>query len=388
MNSPVINHKAIKNYNRRKILNLLSAKRELTRQAISLKTGISLPTVASNIQELIKEGLVEDAGMAKSASGRKPLIVRYLPDARVSFGMEFTPDKIRILLTNLDSEIRFESELNIESLRNIDEIIKRISAEIERILLLLEIPGEKVLGIGFALPGTVNQKKMTLELAPNLGMKDICFKPFESVFHYPVFIENEANAGALAELKLGKSSKSGDLVYVAVARGVGAGIIIHGKLYKGKNQRAGEFGHMTIVPGGKLCNCGSTGCWELYTSENALMNQYKEASGGKKPAAFGISDFLNLLQSNDPIAKSVWDEYLDYFALGIQNIMLGLDPQLILIGGEIGQFGDLLIEPLIQRVFKPKGFDEAGDVLITVSRLGTRAPTLGAALLPILEYLD
>lgn len=388
MNSPVINHKAIKNYNRRKILILLSAKRELTKQEISLKTGISLPTVALNIQELINEGLVEEAGIAKSSSGRKPLIVRYNPNARVSFGVEITPDKIRILLANLDSEIRFESELNIESLRNIEDIIKRISVEIERILLALEIPSKKVLGIGFALPGTVNQKKMTMGLAPNLGMKDICFRPFESIFHYPIFVENEANAGALAELKLGKSIKSGDLVYIAVARGVGAGIIIHGKLYKGKNQRAGEFGHMTIVPGGKRCNCGSTGCWELYSSENALMNHYKEASGSNELSDFRISDFLKLLESEDATAKNVWNKYLDYFALGIRNIILGLDPQLILIGGEIGQFGDLFIEPLIKRVFNPKGFDEAGDVLITVSRLGTRAPVLGAALLPIQEYLE
>jgi predicted NBD/HSP70 family sugar kinase len=253
---------------------------------------------------------------------------------------------------------------------------------------MLRIPVEKVLGIGFSLPGTVNKKKMTLELAPNLGMKDIHFKPFESVFRYPIFIENEANAGALAELKLGKSSKSGDLVYVAVARGVGTGIIIHGKLYKGKNQRAGEFGHMAIVPGGKLCNCGRMGCWELYTSENALINNYKEAAGSNDMTGFRISGFLQLLKSGDQIAQNVWKEYLDYFALGIQNIMLGLDPQMILIGGEIAQFGDLLIEPLKERVFTPTGFEEAGDVLIAASRLGTRAPSLGAALLPILEYLD
>jgi predicted NBD/HSP70 family sugar kinase len=261
-----------------------------------------------------------------------------------------------------------------------------ISTEIERIILMLRIPAEKVLGIGFSLPGTVNQKKMTLELAPNLGMKDIHFKPFESVFHYPIFIENEANAGALAELKLGKSSKSGDLVYVAIARGVGTGIIIHGKLYKGKNQRAGEFGHMAIVPGGKLCNCGRRGCWELYTSENALINRYTEATGQNNPSEYKVSDFLKFLKAGDKIAQSVWSEYLDFFAIGIQNVMLGLDPQLILIGGEIGQFGNLLIEPLKERVFTPKGFDEAGDVIIASSRLGTRAPALGAALLPILEW--
>lgn len=388
MNTPVINHKAIKNYNRRKILNLLTVKRELTRQAISLKTGISIPTVASNIQELIEEGLVEEAGIGESTGGRKPLIVRYLPDARVSFGVDITPEKVRIILSNLDSEIRFQSELAMESFGRINEVINRTASEIDRILRQLEIPDKKVLGIGFSLPGTVNQKKMTLELAPNLGMKDIRFKPFESVFRFPIFIENEANAGALAEMKVGKSLKSNDLVYISVTQGLGTGIIIHGKLYKGKNQRAGEFGHMAIVPGGKICKCGRMGCWELYASEKALLERYMDAKGIQNQAGYSIPVFMETLKSGEKTAQSIWDEYLSYFALGIQNIMLGLDPQTILIGGEIAQFGDELIEPLKERVFTPRGFDEAGDILISASRLGPAAPALGAAILPIQEYVD
>lgn len=388
MNSPVINHKAIKNYNRRKIINLLSVRRELTRQAISLKTGISIPTVASNIQELIDEGLVEEAGTAESTGGRKAVIVRYLPDARVSFGVEITKEKVRILLSNLDSEIRFESELVMEPFGRIDEVMNRTSEEIERILLSLEIPAEKVLGVGFSLPGTVNRKKMTLELAPNMGMKDITFKPFEDVFRYPIYIENEANSGALAELKLGKAAKSGELVYVSVGGGIGTGLIINGKLYKGKNQRAGEFGHMTVIPGGKLCNCGRRGCWELYASQNALIGRWKEAMALKENSGYSISDMINSIKASDTTALGVWNEYLDYFAIGIQNIMLGLDPQAIFIGGEIDSFGDLLIEPLKERVFTPRAFEDSGDVLIAASRLGTRATLLGAALLPIQDYLD
>ncbi len=324
MNSPVINHKAIKNYNRRKIINLLTVKRELTRQSISLKTGISIPTVATNIQELIEEGLVEEAGTAESTGGRKAIIARYLPDSRVSFGVEFTQEKVRIILSNLDLEVRFESELSIESFGRIDEVVNRTSDEIEHILLSLKIPHEKVLGVGFSLPGTVNQNKMTLELAPNLGMKDIQFKPFENIFRYPIFIENEANAGALAEMKFGKPSKSSELIYVSVARGIGTGLIIHGKLYKGKNQRAGEFGHMTVVPDGKLCNCGRKGCWELYASEKALMERYFQAMEIQNPVGYSISDFLKSLKSGDKTVINLWNEYLDYFALGIQNIMSGI----------------------------------------------------------------
>jgi predicted NBD/HSP70 family sugar kinase len=384
----VINHKAIKSYNRRKILNLLSVKRELTRQAISMKTNISIPTVSANIQELIEEGLVEEAGTAESTGGRKALIVRYLPDSKVSFGVEIKTEKVGILLSNLDSKILFETELVMESFGRINDVMARTSAEIGRIQASLDIPEEKVLGIGFSLPGTVNQKKMALELAPNLGMKDISFKSFEKLFRFPIFIENEANAGALAEMKLGKLSKSSELVYVSVTSGIGTGLIIHGKLYKGRNQRAGEFGHMTVIPGGKLCNCGRKGCWELYASEKALLGRYNESKGFENPAGYSIPDFLESLKSGEKSAQNLWYEYLDYFALGIQNIMLGLDPQVIVIGGKIGLFGDMLIEPLRERVFTSLGFEGAGDVLIATSRLGFRAPTLGAAILPIQEYLE
>jgi predicted NBD/HSP70 family sugar kinase len=285
-------------------------------------------------------------------------------------------------------EIRFESELVMEPFGRIDEVMNRTSEEIERILLSLGIPAEKVLGVGFSLPGTVNQKKMTLELAPNMGMKDILFKPFEEAFHYPIYIENEANSGALAELKLGKAAKSGELVYVSVGGGIGTGLIINGKLYKGKNQRAGEFGHMTVVPGGKLCNCGRRGCWELYASQNALISSCKQAMGLKENSGYSISDLMNSIKTSDRTVMGVWNEYLDYFAIGIQNIMLGLDPQAIFIGGEIDTFGDLLIEPLKERVFTTEAFEGSGDVLIAASRLGSRATLLGAALLPIQDYLD
>ena len=298
--SGVVNHGAIKNYNRKKILNLISTRRELTKQAIALKTGISIPTVANNVSELIQEGLVEEAGVADSTGGRKPLLVRYLPNARYAFGVDFASDKVRVILTNLDSDILYETGLSLPANSGMDPIITKIAGIIDNVLNEKEIPQEKVLGIGFSLPGTVNEKQMVLELAPNLGMKDIHFKSFSSILKYPYFIENEANAAALAELALGPQNKLNNLAFVSIKEGIGVGLIINGQLYKGKNQRAGEFGHMAIVPNGLKCNCGRTGCWELYASEKSLALKYLEGYKDKpRPSAFILKDFISLLRDKE-----------------------------------------------------------------------------------------
>lgn len=382
--SGVVNHGAIKNYNRKKILNLISARRELTKQVIALRTGISIPTVANNVSELIQEGLVEEAGVADSTGGRKPLLVRYLPNARYAFGVDFASDKVRVILTNLDSEILYETGLSLPSNAGMDPIITKIAGIIENVLAEKEIPQEKVLGVGFSLPGTVNEKQMVLELAPNLGMKDIHFKSFSSILKYPYYIENEANAAALAELALGSQNKMNNLAYVSIKEGIGVGLIINGTLYKGKNQRAGEFGHMTIMPDGLKCNCGRNGCWELYASEKSLAQKYQEEfKGGQKTPLYILKDFISLVREKDRKALKIWNEYLDYLAVGLRNLILGLDPQAVILGGEISKYSDQLLEPLRERIFTKNSFDDKEDVKLVCSKIGLDASILGASLIPI-----
>ncbi|HEY1406113.1 MAG TPA: ROK family protein, partial [Spirochaetota bacterium] len=219
-------------------------------------------------------------------------------------------------------------------------------------------------------------------MAPNLGLKDVSFAQFEKTLRYPIFLENEANAGALAEQIKGNTSS--DLVYISVTHGVGCGIIKDGQLYRGKNQRAGEFGHMSVETRGKKCSCGRTGCWELYASNYALLERYASLSKGE---SVSIEKFISLVNSGDRTAVKTWDQYLDYLAMGVENIILGIDPGAVIIGGELARLGDLLANPLRERVFIANNFDTVDDITISTSLLGSDAPITGAAMLPVWNYL-
>lgn len=377
----------IKESNRKKILNLLIKKREMTKQDISRETGISIPTVTNNIHELIEEGIVEEAGVTDSNGGRRPMVIRFLPDARYSIGIDFSLENIRMILTNLDMEIKHEASLSIDSLDNIDEIFSQISKLIQTALNQCRISADSVQGIGFSLHGTVNEEKMVLELAPNLGIKDIHFNRFSDFTDIPVYIENEANASAIAELTLGIAKQMRNLVYVSVTEGIGAGIVIQDHLYKGKNKRAGEFGHMTVVADGANCTCGKKGCWELYASVKALLQDFNRKT---KAGVRSLKEFMALVKSGNEMAVEIWERYLNFLAIGIQNIILVLDPHYIIIGGEISQFEEELLIPLQKKVFIPNSFYGQDDTKIFLSKLKENSSIMGAALLPLqkLFYLD
>lgn len=376
----VMDQEAIKESNRKKILNLLLKKRELTKQSISREIGVSIPTVIANINELIEEGLVEEAGVAGSTGGRKPIIVKFLPDSKYSFGVEFTLSNIRIILTNLDSEIKFETAFSISGFRDMDEIMKGIYSVIMDVLDAKKISQNDILGVGFSLPGTVNEDSRILELAPNMGIKNVNFNRYASLYGFPVFLENEANLAAFGELNLGIAKEMKNLVYLSITDGIGAGIVIMDHLYKGKNKRAGEFGHMTIVAGGKACNCGRKGCFEQYASKRALLEAY---NNNNPSIVSSLSEFFDRVKNNEKAAFEELEKYISYLALGIQNIVLILDPHYIVIGGEISDYSEFYLESLKKKVFIENSFYDEKDLKLFASKLDKNSSILGAALLPL-----
>lgn len=375
-----INQGIIKASNKKKILNFLYKERETTKQDISKETGISIPTVTNNINQLLKEGIVEEAGVFASTGGRKPVAIKFMPNAKYAFGINISIDNVRIILVNLDVDIKYDITINTAQYKNFDMIIKCIFNQIEKIISEQNIPKEKILGIGFSLPGTVNEETMMLEKAPNLGIDNYNFKTFSRIYSYPIYIENEANAAALAELTLGITKKMRSLVYLSITQGIGSGVVLQDTLYKGKNKRAGEFGHMTIVADGDLCRCGKKGCWELYASEKALLQEYNKKSNSKIRS---IKEFFNEMENKNNTAIKVWNNYINYLAIGIQNIILILDPHYIVIGGEISKFEKELLQPVKYKVFIKNSFYAKKDIKIVTSKLKEDASILGAALLPL-----
>ncbi len=379
----------IKDSNNRKILHLLMKKREMSKQAIARETGLTVPTVTNNINRLIEEGIVEEAGVSVSTGGRKPMIIRFLPQSRYAFGVDFSSNHltssscIRVILIDFDAVIKQEVDFDYQDFDNIDEIMKHVQVLTEKIIKNLRISVERILGIGFSLPGTVNERKKVLELAPNLspnlGMKDLHFKKYESLFPFPLFVENEANAAALAELILGIARQKRNLVYLSLNRGIGAGIVVRGHIYKGNKKRAGEVGHMTVDSRGISCTCGRKDCWEIYAASGALIREYNRESGIKIK---DTKEFLEKLDNGDPIAVKSWDIYLNYLVRGINNIILAFDPHYLIIGGEISEFGERLLKPLRSRIFKENTYYKKDDLEILISGFKENASMIGVALLP------
>ena len=379
----------IRNANNTKILHLLMKERELSKQEMAKLTGLSVPTVTSIVAHLFEEGIVEEAGTAVSTGGRKPMITRFLPGSRYAFGVDFSSNhltssnKIKVILIDFDAVIRQEVAFDYEDFRSVGEIMSHIRQVTERITTTQGIANDKILGIGISLPGTVNEKKKVLEIAPNfspdLGLKDLHFKQYEKLFPFPLFVENEANAAAFAELLFGVAKKKRNLVYLSLNRGIGAGIVVRGHIYKGNKKRAGEVGHMTVESKGVVCTCGREDCWEIYAASVALIRNYNSRSEWKLG---DTQEFRSKLDSGDPLAAQVWNVFLDYLVRGINNIILTVDPHYVIIGGEISEFGETLLEPLRRRIFEQNPYYMKDDLEILLSSFKEKAAMLGVALLP------
>ena len=380
---------SIRDSNQKKILALLREKRELRKQEIAEQTSLSIPTVTMNVSRLLKAGLVEEAGVSASRGGRKPMIIRFLPDSRYAVGVDFSSNHltssnlIRVILVNLAAEIKAESAFEYRKFSSVGQIIARVKKVVEKMLADQRIARRLVMGIGFSLPGTVNERKLLLEQAPNLppdlGMNALDFGRFRGLFPFPLFIENEANAAAYAELLLGAARGKRSLVFLSINRGIGAGIVVGGRVFKGNNKRAGTVGHITIESQGIRCTCGRRDCWEIYAASGALIRNYRRISGTRLK---DTQQFRSLLESGDAVAAEVWETYIEHLTIGINNLILSLDPHSLILGGEISSFGDRLLEPLRSRVLAQNPFCASDDLEIVLSRFKGDASILGVALLP------
>lgn len=370
----------IKLNNRKRIIKLLSVEREVTKLDISRKLDISVPTVSTIILELIKEGIVEEAGMASSTGGRKPVIIKFLPNSRYSIGVNLDSGSVKAVLTNLDGDIicRLDKELMDISetcvLKTMKELIETLMSKCDK--------DKQCMGVGFSLPGTIDEKNMRLDFAANFKLNNLAFKDLQADFNVPMYLENEANAGALAEWQLGLAKDKNNVIYISISQGVGGGFIIDKKMYKGSERRAGEIGHMTINKNGRACNCGKKGCWETYASERALISDYNQLT---KKNVRHLEDVVRAYRNNEVPAQQVLKNYIEDLAEGIKNLMFIFNPDYIIIGGEISRYSDIFSSALIEKVFDNNVFYKKEDVNILFSSLDGDANILGAAIIPIVE---
>lgn len=247
--------------------------------------------------------------------------------------------------------------------------------------------------IGIGCPGTCNSDSGVVEYSNNLGFLNVPLKAdMESEFKIPVYLENDANAAAFGEFVAGAAKGADSAVVITLGTGVGSGIIIGGKIYRGANFAGGEIGHTVIVVDGLPCTCGRRGCFEAYSSATGLVRMTAEASrlnpeslmtrmigeDGKVSARTAYK----AMKAGDPTGKAVTEQYVKYLACGIANAINTFQPDILCIGGGVCNEGDTLLVPLKAAVAEQVySKNSAKNTDIVICSLGNDAGMIGAAML-------
>ncbi len=377
-----INHSKMKEINRKKIIKLILERDEITKLDISRTLDISITTVSTNVSELKEEGIVEEVRPLESTGGRKAMALRINGNCRFSLGVALTPRHIKISLVNLKKEVIKNIRVSHNN-EGIEEILSTVKENIDSLLDENNITKERLLGIGISIPGTVDSDKGIIKDCYLLGIKDYNIKEKFNYLKVPVYVDNEANLSAYYEFLNNKDSLK-NLVYISITDGLGLGIIIDGKIYRGSNNIAGETGHLKIVVNGRKCKCGSKGCLEAYASKEALLDSYNNKVNSK---INDIENFINLYNSGDIIAKDILNDYLRFLGVGISNLNMILDPKSIIIGGDINDLLQEKLDVIRESVYNDNLFitEESCKIDITAYK---ESYILGATMVPIEEFLN
>ena len=341
----------VRDINRRVVLNLIRTRQPLSRADLARVSGLQRSTISLIVEELIEQDWLIEGPTGRLPRGRRPIFLR-LNDRRAIIGVDVRPGQILVALADVNG--KFSSQEAFATPPDpgaaVDELILRIQR------LLRSCPEKTIEGIGISLPGRVDHASGRLVFSPNLRWPEFDLRtPVEAATGLVVEMENAANACVLAAAWF-DHLESRNLVVVTVSEGLGTGILVNGQLARGLSGMAGEFGHVPVDPEGPLCGCGSRGCWEVFASNRAALRYYFAPS----PASDGLSfiELIGLAEQGDGRAAQALETMAHYLGRGMRMIVAGLDPERILVIGDLTRswhrFGPV-IEAEVQAQVLPGG---------------------------------
>jgi predicted NBD/HSP70 family sugar kinase len=373
------NQQVVKKNNKALVLQLIMEKEPISRADIAQVSGLNKATVSSLVNELLAADLVYESGPGESSGGRRPVILHFNKIAGYSIGIDIGVNYVLCVLTDLKGNIVIEKNQTVHKTPYAAtiEIVKEMIQS-----LIAEMPSSRygIVGIGVGVPGIVNKEGSVL-LAPNLGWKNTQIKKdLEDLFHVPVIIENEANAGAFGEQQFGIGQDYQNIIYISAGIGIGVGIILNKELYQGKNGFSGEMGHMIIDINGKPCNCGSRGCWEAYASEQALLEKAGENGNS-------LESLIQLANSEDKNAQNLFTEIGAYLGYGINNIINTFNPDQVIIGNRLSMAKEWIEQPILSTIENHSLAFHQNEFQLDFSKLGKYSIAIGMSAFVVENFI-
>lgn len=356
----------------------------LTQAEIARSTGLSAATVSNIVRELQESGTVSVT--PTSAGGRRARAVSLSGDAGIVIGVDFGHTHLRVAVGNLAHQVLAEESEPIDVDASAAEGLDRAEDLVKRLLADTGAPAEKTVGVGLGVPGPIDVETGALgstailpgwagtnpreDLADRLGV--------------PVYVDNDANLGALGELVWGAGRGAKDLAYIKVASGVGAGLVINGQIYRGPGGTAGEIGHITLDEAGPVCRCGNRGCLETFTAGRYILGLLAASHGPD----LTVERMVQLAREGDPGCRRVIADVGRHIGSGVASLCNLLNPSRVVLGGDLAEAGELVLDPISESVSRYAIPSAARQLTLVSGALGSRAGVLGALALVLSEMGD
>jgi predicted NBD/HSP70 family sugar kinase len=379
--------------NRSALLTKLFLDGPLTRQDLVRSTGLSQPAVSNVVADLIDEGLVTEAGVAESDGGRPSMMLRVAPTYASVIGVDVGETRIRTELFDFAMTLRASVEHRLDTGPPHPAVVAgHVLAGMDAVTARAGVAPADVLGVGVGVSGVVEQGAQAVVHAQALGWDRV---PLERLIRagtdLPVHIDNGAKTLGQAEMWFGAGRGARHAVFALVGSGVGASVVTNGVTYRGASSSAGEWGHTTLVYGGRSCRCGARGCLEAYVGAEAIIDRYREARRGRAvPGADEESQLAALLAAapQSTTARRVLDETAGYLGAGVANLINLFNPERVVLGGWAAMaLGEALLPAVREAAGRQALRQPYEQASIELSRLGEDAVALGAATLPIARLL-
>jgi len=387
--------KLIQELNRSIILKTIRHYGPISRSEIAKRNKISPTTVTAAVRKLLQQGLVCEDSVGVSSGGRRPILIRFSPESRFIVGVAITNSSIKIAETNLEAKVHKQKIFPIYNLIGksfIAYLLKSITQFLKEYSDL-----KKCIGISIISPGIIDVDKGIIYENTKLKFKNIPLKEIvEKRFKLKTWLENDANAIALAEKQFGVYKKYKNLIYITIGDGVGAGIIVNGNIVRGNCGGTGEFGHTSIDRNGRHCDCGNRGCLENYVNWPAIYSKVSSSlAQGKHTMMLELakgdidritpSIFRYALKKDDQLAKKIMEDIATYLATGIVNLVNLLNPDMIILGGKVAYDNHFLLSQVKKLVFKQALTILTNKLKICPTSLGEDFKLIAAATIPLQE---
>jgi predicted NBD/HSP70 family sugar kinase len=376
------------------VLRLIWQERTISRAEIARRADLSRSTVSEIVGAILPSGLVTEGGPGESLGGRRPIMLHFEDDACAILGVEMGASHVAVALTNLRGRV-LHWELRDHPVRTDPDGTRALIARLCEVSLAAQRRAPpRLVGIGVAVPSPVDPRQpfALSEVVLPVWKGASGLQALGERFGVPVWVDNDANLGALAEYWWGAGRGVSDFAYVKIGTGVGSGHIIGGELYRGSTGTAGEIGHLSIDPDGEPCICGLRGCLATLVGSPALVKRARTLLP-EYPGSMleGIDVTMTSIEAAalaaDPLALRVTREAAEHLGIAVAGMLNLMNPAVVIVSGGITGLGDRFLEPLRETVRVRTRVSSLAGATIVMSELGPQSVAVGAASLVLKEAL-